>query len=156
MKALSRRNVCLALSLFVRMTTAKTAQASPLPEEPKSGTATLLDSQVFSSERIPVTTGENGAKRWDIFHGVLATGEAIALHESLQPANIKPTPPHAIQHSELILVQEGTLLFEHEGRSEKLGAGGVIFVAFGTMHSARNVGDGPAKYLVIAIGGDTQ
>jgi quercetin dioxygenase-like cupin family protein len=37
-----------------------------------------------------------------------------------------------------------------------VGAGGVIFVAFGTKHRARNVGDGPAKYLVVAIGGDTR
>ena len=105
---------------------------------------------------MPVVTNANGGKRWEILHGVLATGEAIAVHESLQPAGMSPNPPHTIQHSELILVQEGTLLFEHDDRSEKVAAGGVIFVAFGTKHSARNVGNGPAKYLVIAIGGDTQ
>jgi len=78
------------------------------------------------------------------------------VHESLQPAGIAPNPPHTIQHSELILVQEGTLLFEYDGRSEKVGPGGVIFVAIGTRHAARNVGDGPGKYLVIAVGGDTR
>jgi len=91
-----------------------------------------------------------------MLEGVLATGEAIALHESLQPAGSAPNPPHTIQHSERILVQEGTLLFEHEGRSERVGPGGVIFVATGSRHAARNVGDGTAKYLVIAMGGDTR
>jgi hypothetical protein len=30
----------------------------------------------------------------------------------------------------------------------------VLFVSKGTMHGVRNVGDGPAAYLVFAIGGD--
>ncbi len=99
--------------------------------------------------------GANGAERWELLQGVLATGESIAVHESQQPAGVAPNPPHTIQHSELILVQEGTLLFEHDGKSEKIGAGGVILVAPATRHAVKNVSDGPAKYLVIAIGGDT-
>jgi quercetin dioxygenase-like cupin family protein len=98
----------------------------------------------------------NGAQRWNILSGVLPTGEAIEVHESLQPAGIPPNPPHSIQHSELILVLEGTLLFEHDGKSEKVGAGGLIYVALGTRHSARNVGDRQARYVVIAIGGDAK
>lgn len=148
MNAISRRDPCAALSAVAVTTPAK---ASPQSEKSK----TLSDSAVFSPDRLPVTTGANGGKRWDTLRGVLATGESIAVHESLQPAGIAPNPPHTIQHSELILVQEGTLLFEHDGRAEKVAAGGAIFVALGTKHGARNVGDGPAKYLVIAIGGDS-
>jgi mannose-6-phosphate isomerase-like protein (cupin superfamily) len=136
------------------METKTTTQATQPQEVQKSGKATLTDSEVLSPDQMPMTTSPNGAKRWNMLQGVLATGESISLHESLQPAGIKPNPPHAIQHSELILVQEGTLQFEHDGRAEKVSAGGVIFVAFGTMHGVKNVGDGPAKYLVIAIGGD--
>jgi quercetin dioxygenase-like cupin family protein len=150
----TRRDLYIALSAFASTWTAiaTTTQVSPLPAAEKS--RTLSDSEVLLPDRTPVTTSANGAKRWNILEGVLATGEAIAVHESLQPAGIAPNPPHTIQHSELILVQEGTLLFECDGKSEKVGAGGVIFVAFGTRHAARNVGDGPAKYLVIAIGGN--
>lgn len=127
------------------------------PVEPEtSPKARLSESAVFSLDRMPATTRANGAKSWNILDGVLETGEAIAIHASLQPAGIAPSPPHAIQHSELILVEEGTLLFEHDGKSEKVGAGGVIFVSQGTMHAAKNAGNGPAKYLVIAIGGDTR
>lgn len=148
MNAISRRNL-IALSALAATAT---AQARLLPESEKS--KTLSNSEVFSLDRIPATTSVNGAKRWDIVQGVLATGEAIAVHESLQPPGMAPNPPHTIQHSELILVQEGTLLLEYNGRSEKVSSGGVIFVASGTRHAARNVGDGPAKYLVIAIGED--
>ncbi len=59
-------------------------------------------------------------------------------------------------HSEIITVIEGTLAFEHDGKSEKVGPGGVIFVAMGTMHTVKNVGDVPAKYVVVQIGGDTK
>lgn len=140
-----------ALSAF---TVAQPVQPARLPEPDKA--RTLTESKVISLDQIPVTTSANGAQRWNVIEGVLATGEAIAVHESLQPARIAPNSPHTIQHSELILVQEGTLLFQYEGKSEKVGAGGVILVASGTNHAAKNVGDGPAKYLVIAIGGDTQ
>jgi quercetin dioxygenase-like cupin family protein len=155
MKAISRRDLCSPLPAFVGTGSATATQERPQLFE-KSAKGTLSTSEVFSPERMSATRSANGAKRWDILHGVLATGEAIALHESLQPAGIRPNPPHSIQHSELILVQEGLLLFEYEGKSAKIGAGGVILVAPGTNHAARNIGDGSAKYLVIAIGGDTR
>ena len=53
-------------------------------------------------------------------------------------------------------MREGTVQFEHDGKAEEVGPGGVIYVAFGTMHRLRNVGNVPAKYVVIAIGGDTK
>ena len=98
----------------------------------------------------------NGGKSWNILHGTLASGETIAIHESQQPAGIPPNPPHQIRHSEFIFVRQGTLEFQHDGKSERVSAGDVIFVAYNTMHSARNVGDGPAAYFVISIGGDTK
>jgi len=152
MNAICRRDLRIVFSASGEL--AMTTQAGPLSVPEKS--RRLSDSEVFSTDRIPATVSVHGGKRWNILEGVLATGEAIAVHQSLQPAGVVPNPPHTIQHSELILVQEGTLLFEHEGESEKVGPGGVILVATGTRHAARNVGDGAAKYLVIAIGGDTR
>jgi quercetin dioxygenase-like cupin family protein len=54
------------------------------------------------------------------------------------------------------VVQEGTLEYTHDGKAERAGAGSIIYVALGTLHSVKNVGDGPAKYVVIQIGGDTK
>lgn len=156
MKAISRRELYVALSAFVGKGRTTTSQTGPRLDPEKSRKATLTESEVVFSDRLPVTTNANGGKSWNILHGVLATGEAIALHESLQPAGIAANLPHSIQHSELILVQQGTVLFEYDGGSERVAQGGVIFVAFGTRHTARNVGDAPAKYLVVAIGGDTR
>jgi len=57
--------------------------------------------------------------------------------------------------AEIICMREGTLEFQHDGVTERASAGDILFVAKGTMHGVRNVGDGPAAYFVIAIGGDT-
>lgn len=96
----------------------------------------------------------NGGESRSILRGALATGEAVTVHETIQTPRTKPNPPHAIQHSEFILVLEGTLAFEHDGLSEQAGTGSVIYVAYGTLHTIRNIGTVAAKYTVMAIGGD--
>ena len=55
-----------------------------------------------------------------------------------------------------ILVTEGVLEITHDGKTERAGAGNVIYVAYGTLHQARNAGPGPVRYTVIAIGGDAK
>jgi quercetin dioxygenase-like cupin family protein len=87
-------------------------------------------------------------------HGRLPTGEEVALHVSMQPAGTVPNPAHRIEHSEIICLREGSLDFQHDGGTDHSAAGDVLFVAKRTMHSVRNVGDGPAAYFVLAIGGD--
>jgi quercetin dioxygenase-like cupin family protein len=74
----------------------------------------------------------------------------------MQPAGTIPPALHKIQHSELIVVEQGTLEFDHDGKAERAGPGSIIYVALGTVHAVKNVGDGPAKYVVIQIGGDTK
>lgn len=120
------------------------------------GANPLASSRVFLYEQMPAKATPSGAEGRSVVAGTLATGEAVAVHESMQPVGMTPNPAHAIQHSELIVVEQGTLEFQHDGKTERVGAGGVIYVAFGTMHAVRNVGDVPAKYVVIAIGGDTK
>jgi mannose-6-phosphate isomerase-like protein (cupin superfamily) len=78
------------------------------------------------------------------------------MHESVQPAGAASVALHAIHHSELILIQEGSVLFEHDGKQEKAGPGDMVYVAEGTIHRLTNVGSGPAKYFVVQIGGDTK
>ncbi len=116
----------------------------------------LAASRVFAYDEMAAKTAANGAMSRNAFTGTLATGEVIAAHESMQPKGTAPNPAHRILHSELILVEEGTLDYMHDGKTERAGAGSIIYVALGTLHSVRNVGDGPAKYVVIQIGGDTK
>jgi quercetin dioxygenase-like cupin family protein len=116
----------------------------------------LATARVFSFDDMIAKTAPNGAVGRNVFSGTLATGESVGVHETMQPAGTVPNPAHRIQHSEVIVVQEGTLEFEHDGKAERAGAGSIIYVALGTLHAVKNVGAGPAKYVVIQIGGDTK
>ena len=93
----------------------------------------------------------NAGKSWDVLRGTLVSGPRI--HAA---GRAPPNPPHKIDHSEFIFVREGTLEFQYDSKSERVSSGAVIFVAPGTMHAARNIGDGPVTYFVISIGGDTK
>jgi quercetin dioxygenase-like cupin family protein len=112
-------------------------------------------SRVFHFGELGVRAGANGGASRDIFHGQIVTGEEVALHESMQPAGVPPNPAHRIEHTEIICLREGTLEFQHDGKTERAGSGDVILVAKGTMPWVRNVGETPAAYFVLAIGGDT-
>jgi mannose-6-phosphate isomerase-like protein (cupin superfamily) len=103
---------------------------------------------------MPSRKSANGTESRGIQPFVLTTGETVGMHESMQPAGAAPVALHPIQHSEMILIQEGSLLFEHDGKQEKVGPGDLVYVAKGTIHRMTNVGTGPAKYFVVQIGGD--
>ena len=118
------------------------------------GEKVLSQAKVFPLDGMTVRKMPNGGESRDVVRGALVTGEAVGVHESVLPVGSVPNPQHVIQHSELIMVQEGTVEFEHGEKAENVGAGGVIYVALGTMHTLKNVGDVPAKYFVVAIGGD--
>jgi mannose-6-phosphate isomerase-like protein (cupin superfamily) len=93
-----------------------------------------------------------------MLHGKLATGEPVELHQSMQNAGTPAPALHVIHHSEMILVREGTLKFQHEvdGKivEEMVGPGGVFYIAYGTNHAVSNAGSGQARYFVVEVGGD--
>lgn len=138
----------LALSTLVPVFGCSVAIAQPAATNP------LAASRVFSYDQMTAKTAPNGATSRYAFAGTLATGEAVVVHETEQPPGTAPNPPHRIHHSEVIVVREGTLEFHHDGKVERAGPGSIIYVAYGTLHSVKNVGDGPARYVVVQIGVD--
>ena len=121
-----------------------------------TGANPLATARVFSFDETTAKTASNGSVGRSVFNGTLATGEAVGVHETMQPAGTAPNPAHRIQHSEVIVVEEGTLEFEHDGKTDRAAAGSIIYVALGTLHTIKNVGNGPARYVVIQISGDTK
>lgn len=120
----------------------------------QAGEAMLSQSKVFPFADGAVRKFPNGGEAHDLVLGLLKTGEAVRVHESMQPEGAVPNPAHAIDHSEFIIVLDGMLEFLHDGQTEIAGAGDVIYVAQGTMHQVRNMGKGPVRYAIVSIGGD--
>ncbi len=138
----------------------RTVPANDKPGAPMAGAGTVGAARAIPFDTMPVRTNASGGESRDIARGTLATGETVNLHQSMQVVGQTPPALHVIQHSEFICVREGELEFQHEvdGKvvAEKAGPGGVFYVAFGTRHLIKNVGTVPARYFVVAIGGDAK
>jgi quercetin dioxygenase-like cupin family protein len=147
MKNLNRRDLFVALSAFAAMGgVAAEGQAAD------TGEAVLARSETFAFDKLPVKKSANGGASRAVVQGVLATGEAVELHETTLPPGQMPHPPHKHRHSEFMMIREGQLEFDNDGKPEQVGPGGVIFAASEVMHGLKNVGDVNANYFVIAIG----
>jgi mannose-6-phosphate isomerase-like protein (cupin superfamily) len=176
MKHLSRRDAFAVLPAMVALPGALLAQTHssefPAPQgvqpagrtepaavPPKSG-GTLGASRVIAFASMPVRKNAFGGESREIAHGTLPTGETVNLHETMQVVDQAGTQMHTIQHSEFVCVCEGELEFQHEAEgkiaTERVGPGGVLYVALQTKHAVKNVGTVPAKYFVVAIGGDAK
>jgi mannose-6-phosphate isomerase-like protein (cupin superfamily) len=154
MKILIWRDLCVGFLAIAAVGSGVAAGQAVAPAG--GGPGVLSEAQVLPFDRLPLRKMANGGESRDVIRGALATGEAVAVHESVLPVGSAPNPQHKIQHSEFIMVQEGTVEFEHGDKAEKIGPGSVVYVAFGTLHTLKNVGDVPAKYFVVAIGGDVK
>jgi quercetin dioxygenase-like cupin family protein len=163
---MNRRDLCVALSSFAALAAvAAEAQAPQTPRLPpdvmavpappgSAGESVLSTPRSFRYCDLPVVKTGNGETR-AVSRGVLPTGEAVELHETTLLPGKMPHPAHKHRHSEFIMVREGTMEFENDGQSERVGPGGVIFAASNIMHGMKNVGETTANYFVIAIGRET-
>lgn len=166
MNTMNRRDVFVALSSLAALAavaaegqqheTGALPETMAVPAPPGSAsTDKVLDTpRCFRFEDLPVVKTANGETR-AVIRGVLPTGEAIEMHETTLLPDHMPHPPHRHKHSEFMLIREGDMEFENNGKPERAGPGGVFFAASNILHGLKNVGDKPANYFVIAIGRDT-
>jgi len=157
MKTMDRRDFFVALSAFAAMGGAAmegTAAAQAyVPHAP--GEKVLSQSEAFPYKDLPVKHSSNGGESRAVTTGVLATGEKVEMHETTLPPGKMPHPPHKHRHSEFMMIREGLVEFDNDGKKERVGPGGVIFAASNVMHGLLNVGNVNANYFVIAIGRET-
>ena len=94
----------------------------------------------------------SGARRTDLQrHDLGIPGrEAIQVRVDIDPGVLAPNHTHPGE--EIIYVLEGMLEYRVEGKPPTtLKAGDVLFIPAGTIHSAKNVGTGPASELATYI-----
>jgi len=152
MMNMNRRDLCVALSSIAALAAARPAEGQT---SATTGSAeTVLEMQrAYLFEQLPVKKGPNGESR-AVLNGILPTGEAVEVHETMLLPGHMPHPPHMHRHSELMLIREGTLEFDNDGTLQRVGPGSVCFAASNVMHGLKNVGDTNANYFVIAIGSE--
>ncbi len=112
------------------------------------GGSTLMGSSVFDWKTIEAKPNATGAVR-RFFQAPTATLDELECHVTTLEPGQTPHPPHKHPDEELIIVKEGTVEALVNGKTQRVGAGSVIFQAANQMHSIRNVGETPATYHVI-------
>jgi quercetin dioxygenase-like cupin family protein len=166
---LNRRDLLVALSVLaaVGSVTAEAEQAGQVANKaaaaagqavaapPGAGEQVLSQSRAWAFDKLPVKPSDNGGAGRAVVQGALPTGEFVEIHETMLPPGQMPHPPHKHRHTEFVMVREGTLEFNNDGKMERVGSGGVLLFASNVMHGIKNVGTAPANYFVIAIGRDT-
>jgi quercetin dioxygenase-like cupin family protein len=138
---LSRRD----LSFLLPMLAAASARAQQAPAE-------TMQSKAYPSDQIPFTGDENKKGR-RFFFGATHAGFKIEMHETVLGPGIETHPPHQHEHEEIVIVTEGTVEANFDGRKQTVPAGSVLVFGSNQMHNARNVGPGPCTYYVIELRG---
>jgi quercetin dioxygenase-like cupin family protein len=145
----NRRDLVAGLAAFAALAAVATFGTDAAAQAPAP---TLVHSQLFPFDSLPVKQNANGGATRAVVQGTLATGEFVEVHETSLPPGQMPHPPHRHTHSEFLLIREGKLEVTSEGKQGIIGPGGIIFTASGVLHGLKNIGTVTATYFVVAIG----
>ena len=119
-------------------------QQAPQPAAP----ANVLSSRVLDwngMEKTPTKTGE----RRMVFDAPTDTLDKIHLHITTLNPGENTGPLHRHPQEEIVIVKEGTIEVNIDGRKQLAGPGSVIYFSVNENENMTNVGKTPATYHVI-------
>ena len=120
---------------------------STTPAAPAAPSAPLL-SDLYDWEKLTVTPNAKGVRR-AVFEGPTATIDKIHCHITTLNAGEKSCDPSKHLQEEVIIVKEGLVEANWDGKSKVGGPGSVIFFASGATTFLRNAGTTPCTYIVV-------
>ncbi|MGD0745842.1 MAG: cupin domain-containing protein [Verrucomicrobiota bacterium] len=110
----------------------------------------VMHSCVFNWADLTATPTQIGERR-TVFDAPTPTLAEFECHITTLNPGQSPHPAHRHPNEELMIIREGTLEAVQNGRTNLVGAGGIIFQASNEMHSLRNAGTNRATYYVLAF-----
>ena len=126
------------------------SMASAQTPAPKSAPAPApkLVSDLFDWAKMEVVTNAKGESR-AVFDGSTATVDKLHCHITTLKPGEKSGEARLHQQEEIIIVKEGTVEANWDGKSKTGGPGSVIFFASGATTFLRNAGTTPCTYVVL-------
>ncbi len=133
------------LSLLLPALAAATAQAQQDSQ--------ILPARAYKYEDLPVKVNKTSRGR-AVLKGDTHSGFPIEMHLTELDPGQAPHAPHRHVHEEIFMLREGTVDMTISGKTTRLGAGSVAYVASNELHGLVNSGTEAAHYFVIALGND--
>ncbi len=133
---------CLALSLVAP---AMLPAQTPAPATPP---AAKMNSMVIDWTKLQFTPTKTGA-RVAVFDAPTPTLDRFHCHISTLNPGENTGAPHRHPQEELVIIKEGTLEINIDGKITVAPTGSMIFYAANELENMRNIGKTPATYYVV-------
>jgi uncharacterized cupin superfamily protein len=118
------------------------------PAAAQTAPAAQLDSRVFLWDDLTAQPTKTGTRR-DVINAPTPTLERFHCHISTLNPGQNTGAPHRHPQEEFVILKEGTLEVNINGKVQTVGAGSMIFYAANELENMRNVGQVPATYYVV-------
>jgi quercetin dioxygenase-like cupin family protein len=107
-----------------------------------------LSSRVIDGNTLKPTPTKTGERR-NVFDAPTATLDKLHGHITTLNPGENTGPLHRHPQEELVIIKEGTVEVNIDGRKQIAGAGSIVFFAVNENENMTNVGSTPATYLVL-------
>jgi hypothetical protein len=137
---ITRRDVVVAAIVAgATLAAVALAQTAPKPAMPSSA---------WDWNSLKVVSQPYGARR-DVFLSPTPMLDRLDCHITTLNPGQSPHPPKPHDGEELIIIKEGTIEALQDGKTNRVGAGSLLFELPNEVQGMRNVGDTPATYFVV-------
>jgi len=133
------------LALFVGILAMLSAQNTPAPATPPTA---KLGSMVIDWEKLKSSPTKTGSRR-DAFDGPTPTLDKFHCHITTLNPGENTGALHRHPQEELLVIKEGTVEINIDGKKQTIGAGSMVFFAANENENLTNVGKTPATYYVL-------